>query len=949
MNFSKIDKESQKFWQDKKIFEAEDYSNKPKYYCLDMFPYPSGEGLHVGHVKGYTASDIISRYYLMKGFNVLHPMGWDAFGLPAENYAIKVGKKPQETVKGNIEKFKKQLQELGYGYDWSREINTTDPDYYKWTQWIFLKIYKQGLAYQSNEPINFCPSCKTGLANEEVVGGFCERCGTKVEKKKIRQWVLKITAYAERLLDDLKKLDWPEPILEMQRNWIGKSTGSTIKFKLKNEDYSLDVFTTRADTLFGATYMVVAPEHEILEKFKDRIKNYSEVKKYVDTAVNKSDLERAELKKEKTGVELKGLVAINPINNKEIPIWVADYVLSHYGTGAVMAVPAHDQRDFDFAKKYNLPVVQTVAPLFVIEDGEDAVREDKKTVERDTVLGIVKHWSEDKYFCLDWKNFGWKSLVIGGVDEGESAEKAVEREVKEETGYQDIKEITKIGIKTHAKFFAKHKDENRYGRYDTFLVELSSGEYQQPDPAHTKNHQGFWVDKNKVSNFLNLKNNKFIWDMFIGDTGSFDEYGVLFGSGEFSGLDSKSAIKKITDKLKSNGDGDFSVNYKLRDWIFSRQRYWGEPIPLIHCPKCGVVAVPENELPVKLPDVEKYEPTGTGESPLANVEDWVNTKCPKCGGAAKRETNTMPQWAGSCWYYLAYLMLGRQKTKGKKQNLFEESTDLIKYWMPVDLYIGGAEHAVLHLLYARFWHKLLYDEKVVSTDEPFKKLQNVGLILATDRQKMSKSRGNVINPGDIIAKNGVDAFRMYEMFIGPFNQPAIWAPTGVAGTKKFLDKVAIAFAGRKKNAQDKAGRKLAELSGRISEKIEKMNFNTAISDFMKFICEVNPERFSDGQWTIFFQILAPFAPHFCEHCWRELGNKGSVFQSSWPKGQALELESVDFVVQVNGKKRGVISASPKSSEKELIALLAQKNMAAFDPSEAKKIVFVKGRLINFVV
>jgi len=941
MDFSKIDKEIQKYWEDQKVFAAEDQSKKPKYYCLDMFPYPSGEGLHVGHVKGYTASDIISRYKMMKGYNVLHPMGWDAFGLPAENYALKVGKRPQETVKENIDKFKKQLKELGYGYDWSREINTTDPDYYKWTQWIFLKIYKKGLAYQSNEPINFCPSCKTGLANEEVVGGLCERCGTKVEKKRVRQWVLKITAYADRLLNDLDKLDWPEPILEMQRNWIGKSTGSIIKFKIKDEKYFLDVFTTRADTLYGATYMVVAPEHEIISNLKSQISNWGEVEKYIETAANKSDLERAELQREKTGVEIKGLKAINPANNKEIPIWVADYVLAHYGTGAVMAVPAHDQRDFEFAKKYNLPIVQSVAPVFIIRDGADAVREDKKTVERDTVLGVVKHWSEDKYYCLDWKNFGWKSLVIGGIDEGESPEEAVIREVKEETGYQDIKKITKIGIKTHAKFFAKHKDENRYGRYDTFLVELKSGEYRQPDPVHTQNHQGLWMEKSKVSDFLNLKNNKFVWDMFVSNGENFEEYGVLFESGEFNGLDSKSAIKKITDKLRSDGAGDFAVSYKLRDWIFSRQRYWGEPIPLVHCQKCGVVPVPESELPVELPEIEKYEPTGTGESPLVNVKDWVSTKCPKCGGAAERETNTMPQWAGSCWYYLRYL--DPQNSKA----LCEASQE--KYFMPVDLYIGGAEHAVLHLLYARFWHKVLYDEKIVSTDEPFKKLQNVGLILATDRQKMSKSRGNIVNPSDIVLKNGVDAFRMYEMFIGPFSQPAVWAPTGVTGTKKFLDKVSVAFEGRKKANRGKVERKLADLSSRISDKIEKMHFNTAISDFMKFIAEVELEELSDKEWTIFLQILAPFAPHFSEYCWKKLGEEGSIFNSSWPKGQFAQPDLVDFVVQINGKKSGLIAAAPELGEKELVGLVARDQKIGFNPAQAKKVVFVKGRLVNFVV
>ncbi len=795
------DKKIQEFWEKNKVFKTENNKNKKKFYCLDMFPYPSGDGLHVGHIKGYTATDIISRFMKMNGYNVLHPMGWDAFGLPAENYALKVGKSPQDAVKNNIARFKEQLQTLGFCYDWSREINTTDPEYYKWTQWIFLKLFKKGLAYEDDSPINFCPSCKTGLANEEVTGGLCERCGTKVEKKKIRQWILKITDYAEKLLRDLDDLDWPEPIKQMQRNWIGKSEGTQIEFRLvdeKSKDIGkITVFTTRADTLFGCTYIVLSPEHKQIAKLGNYFKNINEVDYYIKEAGNKSDLERTDLAKEKTGVCCEGIWAINPINNEKLPVWIADYVLANYGTGAIMAVPAHDERDFEFAKKYSIKIAKVINPT-------DQLDSDKI----------------NELFC---------------------------------------------------------------------------------------------------------------------------DYGVLANSEKFTGLTSEEAKKKITEKLKSINAGDFAVSYKLRDWVFSRQRYWGEPIPLIHCEKCGTVAVEEKDLPVLLPEIEKYEPSGTGESPLAKITQWVETECPRCGGKAKRETNTMPQWAGSCWYYLRYI------DPNNKSQLCGKDEE--EHFMPVDLYIGGAEHAVLHLLYARFWHKVLYEEGIVSTKEPFQKLQNVGLILAPDRQKMSKSRGNVISPDTIVNQYGIDALKVYEMFIGPFNQPAIFNTNGLIGVKKFLDKVTNSFEQRSKKNNNDIEFKLSELVNSTANKIEKMQFNTVVSDFMKFANEIDLCDLSDEQWKIFLQTLAPFAPHTCETLWLELGNQDSIFNSTWPKTEYKGTRQTQYIIQINGKKTTLMNLDFDLKETTAIEI-AKKNEKvrnSLDSKQIKKTIFVKDKIINFVL
>jgi leucyl-tRNA synthetase len=781
-NFEEIEKKWQNIWEKEGTFKTKDFSS-PKYYVLDMFPYPSGAGLHVGHFKGYVATDIMARTMRMKGFNVLHPIGWDAFGLPAENYAIKTGVHPEITTQKNIDNIKNQMKIAGLSYDWSKEINTTDPDYYKWTQWIFLKLFEKGLAYKKLLPINWCPSCKTGLANEEVIDGKCERCGTETTKKDIEQWVLKITNYADKLLEDLDPLDWPDKIKEMQRNWIGKSEGWEIVFKIG--DIDIPVFTTRADTLFGCTYLVLSPEHPIINELN--IENKGEVNDYIEKTKNKSERERISEVKDKTGVELRGIKAINPINQKQIPIFIADYVLSHYGTGAVMAVPAHDERDFDFAKKYNLEIV------FVIDSIKD------------------KAYTED---------------------------------------------------------------------------------------------------------------------------------GILFNSGEFNGLNSLEAREKIGKFLNAKK----KINYKLRDWIFSRQRYWGEPIPIIHCEKCGMI--PDYNLPVKLPYVEKYEPTGTGESPLAVIDSWVNVKCPKCNGNAKRETNTMPQWAGSSWYYLRFIDQNNDKEFINKEKE--------KFFMPVDLYVGGAEHAVLHLLYARFWHKFLYDLGFVSTKEPFSKLKNVGLVLASDGQKMSKSKGNVISPNEIIEKYGADTLRVYEMFMGPFEQAIIWNEQGVKGINKFLNRFWNFIIKNKDNTESpqELVAEVNRLNKRVSEDIEKMKFNTPIAFFMEFLNLVENEKVGLDILKMFLILMFPFAPHMCSELW-EINGYGNILNQKWPEYNEglIKKDKLEIVIQVDGKVRDKLEAGFDSSEEKIKekALESEKIKKWIQDKEISKILFVPNKLINFIL
>ena len=844
--FKNIEPKWQNYWDKNKTFrvtEDEKFPADKRRYVLDMFPYPSGAGLHVGHPEGYTATDIYCRYLRMNGYNVLHPMGYDAFGLPAENYAIKTGTHPSITTNANIENFTRQIKALGFSYDWDRCVSTCEPDYYKWTQWIFLKLYEKGLAYEAETPINWCPSCLTGLANEEVKEGKCERCGAVVTHKTIRQWILKITEYAERLLEDLDTLDWPDSVKAMQRNWIGKSFGAEVDFEIDlpstgsgDLKEKLTVYTTRCDTLFGATYMVVAPEHPAVKKITTA-EQKDAVEKYIEEAAKKSDLQRTDLAKDKTGV-FSGSYAINPVNGKKIPIWIADYVLISYGTGAIMAVPAHDDRDWEFAKKFNLPIIEVL----------------KSEVDVQT-----QAWTQD---------------------------------------------------------------------------------------------------------------------------------GIHVNSGFLDGLNKKDAIAKMIEFLEEKKIGKATVNYKLRDWIFSRQRYWGEPIPLVHCPCCGTVAVPESELPVKLPDVKSYQPTGTGESPLAAIDSWVNCKCPKCGKDAKRETNTMPQWGGSCWYYLRYL-------DPKNNNAFC-SKEAENYWMPVDLYVGGAEHAVLHLLYARFWHKVLYDCGLVSTKEPFQRLINQGLITSfafqrknktlvpTDEveekdgkyiekatgeeveqiiAKMSKSLKNVVNPDEMIDQYGADSVRMYEMFMGPLTVSKPWNTQGLVGINRFLDKVwqvsekPMADIDITAKIEDKALVELRKTYAKTVAKVTKdtanLDFNVAISQMMIFINEASKvEKMPKAMWEGFVLMLSPYAPHLGEELWEKLGHTKTNAYEAWPtfSEEYCKEDTKEIVVMINGKLRDKFEAASDADDETLKtrAVETEGYKKFTEGKEIVKVIVVKGKMVNFV-
>jgi len=990
---SELEPKWQKKWEDADLYKATENSKSPspngsggprkkKFYGLIEFPYPSGDGLHVGHIRSNTAMDIISRKRRMEGFEVLYPIGWDAFGLPAENYAIKTGTQPAAITQKNASTFRRQLKALGFGFDWSREVDTTDPKYYKWTQWIFLQFLKQGLAYKKKMAINWCPKDLIGLANEEVVDGKCERCGTPVEKKEKEQWMLAITKYADRLDKDLDTVDFKERIKIQQRNWIGRSEGAEIDFKLdfkKNptdndrrgpdgKPAQIKVFTTRPDTLFGVTYIVLSPEHLWVtlatDDAHDVLTNKDEVRAYLADVKNKTEIERTGEGKEKTGVELKGVKAINPATKEEIPMFVADYVLAHYGTGAVMAVPAHDERDFDFATKYKLPVKQVIEPMFTKTEGVDALKTGQPFVERNAALCIVKHWSEDKYLCSKWKTNDWRGFVIGGIEEGEDESVAAKREVTEETGYTDVEYVRTLG-KVHSKFYHDIKAVNRFAHFKVVYLELKSGDQGDIDESEKILHEIEWVTAEKVRDFVNRPDLKMAWDLM--SPSSYAGEGLLVDSGAFSGKDSTDIKKEITESV----EGKWVTTYKLRDWIFSRQRYWGEPIPVVHCEKCGIVPVPEDQLPVTLPEVENYKPTETGESPLAGISEWVNTKCPQCGGSAKRETDTMPNWAGSSWYYLRYADPHNDTEFASAKNL--------KYWTPVDWYNGGMEHTTLHLLYSRFWHKFLFDQGLVPTAEPYQKRTSHGLILAEGGVKMSKSVGNVINPDGIIKAFGADALRLYEMFMGPFDQHISWDTNGIVGTRRFVEKVwRLSEKARSKKEKGKrtetreirdqraeatkqdskfskgADKILHKAIKKVSEDIEKMGFNTAISTLMITVSELEKvESLSTEQYEILLKLVAPFAPHVTEELWSLAGNFESIHISSWPifdPKLATDTEAT-IIIQINGKVRGSFVSDTNATTETL------QNTATNLPEIAKwlegkkvtKVIVVPGRLVSFVV
>ncbi|MBR6729232.1 MAG: leucine--tRNA ligase [Clostridia bacterium] len=798
--FRDIEKKWQALWEKENTFRALDDTSLPKFYALVEFPYPSGHGLHVGHPRSYTALDILARKRRLEGYNVLYPIGWDAFGLPTENFAIANKIHPKKVTADNVANFKRQLKSIGFSFDWTREINTTDSNYYKWTQWIFLKLFEKGLAYKQEMPINFCTSCKVGLANEEVVNGVCERCGSEVVRRNKSQWMLRITEYAQRLIDDLDGLDYIEKVKIQQKNWIGRSEGAEVQFALAGTEDKVTVYTTRPDTLFGATYMVLSPEHPYLDKYKEKIENYEEAVAYRENAAKKSEFERTELAKEKTGVCLKGLCAVNPVNGKEIPIFISDYVLMSYGTGAIMAVPAHDERDWDFAKKFNLPIIE---------------------------------------------------VVSGGADVQQAA-------------YTDT------------------------------------------------------------------------------------DSGIMVNSGFLDGMEVKEAINAIRDYLEKEGLGKKKVNYKLRDWVFSRQRYWGEPIPLVHCDKCGWVALPESELPLTLPEVDNYEPTDNGESPLSKISDWVNTTCPKCGGHAVRETDTMPQWAGSSWYFLRYI--------DPLCDSAPASQEAINYWMPVDWYNGGMEHTTLHLLYSRFWHKFLYDIGVVNTPEPYQKRTSHGMILGENNEKMSKSRGNVVNPDDIVNDFGADTFRTYEMFIGAFDQATPWSMNGVKGCHRFMERV----WNLQEIVNDEEGysKDLESLMHKtvkkVTEDIERLKFNTAIASLMALINEFYKKgSITRGEFKTFLLLLNPTAPHITEEMWENAGFAGKLHGAAWPVYDEAKTQddTIEIVLQVNGKLKDkiMIPAGLSKEDMEQAVLADEKTKAVLGDKQIVKTICVPGKLVNFVV
>lgn len=799
-NHKTVEPKWQKVWDDEKAFSASNDYSKPKYYALVEFPYPSGQGLHVGHPRPYTALDIVARKRRMQGYNVLYPMGWDAFGLPTENYAIKNKVHPKIVTENNVKRFKDQLHSLGYSFDWDREVNTTDPDYYKWTQWIFLKLFKAGLAYKKEMPINWCTSCKVGLANEEVVNGVCERCGAPVVRKVKSEWMLKITEYADKLIEGLSGVDYIERVKVSQKNWIGRSTGAEVDFSIKGKEDKLRIYTTRCDTLFGVTYMVVSPEHPYLDKYQADIKNWDEIAAYREAAARKSDFERAELAKDKTGVAIDGLTAVNPVNGKEVPIWVSDYVLMSYGTGAIMAVPAHDERDWEFAKKFDLPIIQVVA-----KNGEE-------------------------------------------------------------------------------------------------------------------------VDVNAAA-FTDVAT------------------GVLINSDFINGLEVKDAKARMIEFLEEKGIGAAKVNYKLRDWVFSRQRYWGEPIPIVHCEKCGFVPIDESELPLLLPEVDSYMPTDNGESPLAAMTDWVNTTCPCCGGPAKRETDTMPQWAGSSWYFLRYTDPTNTEAIA--------SPEALKYWLPVDWYNGGMEHTTLHLLYSRFWHKFLYDEGVVPCPEPYQKRTSHGMILGENGEKMSKSRGNVVNPDDIVREYGADTLRTYEMFIGAFDLAASWSEDGVKGCRRFLERVwklqdiMTDETGYSKDLETKMHQTIKKVSGDF----ESLKYNTAIAAMMAILNDFYKKgSITKDELKTMIILLNPVAPHITEEMWETIGCEGRVYQQDWPEfDEAKTVEAtVEIAVQINGKIKATLEIG-KDDPKDQVIARAKELVADKLTGNIVKEIYVPGRIVNIVI
>lgn len=944
-DFKAIEKKWQEKWETSDYAQAKNDPKKEKKYILDMFPYPSWAGLHMWHMENYTATDIYSRYLRMKWFDVLHPMWRDAFWLPAENYAIKTWIHPQVQTPENIATFKRQIKSLGFAYDWSREIDTSVPEYYKWTQWFFLFLYENGLAYKKKAKVNWCNSCKTVLANEQAEWWICERCQNEVIQKDLEQWFFKITDFAEDLIDWLDNIDWPSSTVAAQKNWIGKSEWVEFDIKIKNSAEIIKVYTTRIDTVFGMTYVVISPENPLVEKLKSQINNWSSVEKYIKETSKKTELERTQLSKEKTWEILDWIVAINPFNNEEVKVFIWDYVLANYWTWAVMAVPAHDERDFEFAKKYNLPIIQSIAPLFWNTAPEAKVRPEKKTITRDISYSVIYNPKTDKYLVLElltWET--WQSFVVGWIEKWEDPIEASLREVYEETWYKNLKYIKQTSWEIHAYFFAIHKDENRYSKAKTYYFELIDEERDNVDEKESERQRPIWIKKEEVS--IKFHNQKFAWELFKNWESAYTEDWVLVNSWEFDWLSSEDARTKLWELVEKKWFWTRKINYKLRDWLISRQRYWWAPIPIIYCDSCGEVKVPLKDLPVMLPTDVDFKPTW--ESPLVNSVSFHEVNCPICGKKARRESDTMDTFVCSSWYYLRYSDPHNGDIFASKEN--------IDKWLPVDMYMWWAEHTVLHLLYARFFTKALQKYWYVKFNEPFSKLRHQWTVLAEDGRKMSKSLGNVVNPDSVSEVYWADTTRLYSMFLGALEDMKPWNSQNIIWTKRFLDKVWSLQVKISKNAQVKNEIEvlLNKTIKKVEEDILSLGYNTAISALMILVNALDKEeQVPQSVFETLLKILSPFAPFISEELWEIIWNKDSVHKENWPTYDSSKLidSSVKIAIQVNWKVRDEIEINFDEDEQEVkkIALVRENIVKHIDWKEIKKIVYVKNKLLSIVV
>ena len=935
MNSKIIEEKWQKYWEEHKSFEAVTGSDKEPYYILVEFPYPSGSGLHVGHVRSYTAQDAMARMMRMQGKNVLFPMGWDAFGAPAEQYAIKNHIHPKEAVKENIKTFKRQMQTLGFSFDWDREFSTTDPEYYKWTQWQFLQFYKHGMAYKDTVPVNWCPNCKTVLSNEDAAGGVCERCGTQVVQKEKSQWMLRMSDYSEDLLKGLDDTNFAEKVKLGQINWIGKSIGAEVTFKIDGHEEEFTVFTTRCDTLFGATYCVLAPEHKLVDVITTDEKK-SEVEAYKEACLLKNEMERTELNKEKTGV-FTGAYAINPVNGAKIPIYISDYVLASYGTGAIMAVPAHDERDYEFATKFNIPIIQ------VLEEVTGTPHEGE--TKKNSIVAILYDEANDKYLTVNWHEMGGRLFIGGTIKEGETSLDCAIREIKEETGYKDIELVHELPKINH-HYYAYNKDKYFNIESTGFLFKLVSNAQDEQNLDDDEKFDLEWVDKNTIMAEVNDGLHKKTFEYALAP-GAMEGDGIHINSGFLDGLNKEDAISRMLEFLEENNCGKKQVNYKMRDWIFSRQRFWGEPIPMIYCNTCGWQPMNEEDLPLLLPDVAEYEPTDNGESPLAKIDAWVNTTCPKCGGPAKRETDTMPNWAGSSWYFLRFM---------DPHNTHEfAGMDAMKYWRRVDWYNGGMEHTARHLLYARFWVQFLYNIGLVPSKEMIWTRVSHGMVLGSDNQKMSKSKGNVINPDDIVNEYGADTLRVYEMFMGDYQSDCPWSTDSLKGCKRFLDKVIrlkekVVDGDKYSDALEKIIHKSIK---KVQNDLVTMSFNTAISTLMILANSYDEmTNITKEDYHLLLTLLNPIAPHITEELNEQLGYK-PICESTWPvydEAKTIDDEK-EIGVQVNGKLRSSIKISINEDEESIKSkALSEENVKRhIEGKEVVKIIVIPGRIVNIVV